>query len=341
MTYAPPLTPPSGWYPDPQDARFVRWWSGVQWTAYTYPVVPVQPVRPPRPARRWLGRFGAWIIVAGSAGIWVWLFATGFLLSAIAPPAMHDKVAVLSPFLLLTGAATTALALLYTMSYKLRVDDGLSAPRMLLIGALGGLAATLIAGPVNSLIDVLGGGTATHPSELALLLAGVVEETVKIAAVVLLSLRLPVKDARVGLFVGGAVGLGFSVVENLGYLLEAYARGEAAKGNGLGSFIQVTVMREITGPFLHPVFTAVLAAAVFAGARAGRFRLTVGAVLAFLGVVVAHGGYDGFVGLMDTVSWPAAVRGLLVIAFTLLFMAASGAVWLLVARRIRRTVRPT
>lgn len=331
--------PPSGWYPDPYDPRLLRWWSGAEWTQYTYPAVPIPAPTKQREPRKWLGRFGGWIIAAASAGVWLWVFGFGFLFAAIAPHARDAGPSVVSPFLLLTGAATVAVALLYTMAYKLGPDDRLSAPRLVLIAGVGGLAATLVAAPVNTLIDIAGGGTGSHPSGLALVLAGVIEETLKLAAVLLLALKLPVKDARIGLFVGGAVGIGFSVIENFGYLLEAFARGQEAGGNGIGYFIGVTIGRQLSGPFLHPVFSALLAAAVFAAARDGRYRLSIGAVVAYLGVVVAHGGFNETIWWLQNAPMSAAGRGGLLLVFEFVFVVASGITWLLIARHIRRTRR--
>ena len=339
MTYAPPVLPPSGWYPDPYDPRMLRWWSGAEWTGYTYPAAAVLAPQKVREPRKWIGRFGGWIIAAASVGIWLWVFGFSFLFAALAPHEGDAGPSVVPTFLLLTGAATVAVALLYTMSYKLRPDDELSPPRLLLIAGLGGLAAALVAAPANALIDLASGGTASHPSELALLLAGVVEETLKLAAVLLLAMKLPVKDARIGLFVGGAVGIGFSVIENIGYLLDAFARGEDAGGNGIGYFIAVTIGRQLTGPFLHPVFSALVAAAVFAAAREGRYRLSVGGALAYLGVVLAHGGFDGFIGFMQSAPLNAAARGGLLLIFEFVFVVASGITWLLIAQHIRRTGR--
>ncbi|MFP3467315.1 PrsW family glutamic-type intramembrane protease [Leifsonia sp. SIMBA_070] len=330
------MLPPAGWYGDPYDGRFLRWWSGAGWTAYTYPLQqPARPARRPRPPRKWIGRFGGWIIVGASAFIWLWLFGFSLLLGAIAPHARDDGPAVLSPYLLVTGAATVAAAILYTMAYRLRPEDGLTASRLVVIAGVGGLAATLIAGPANTLIDVLGGGTAAHPSGLALVLAGVVEELLKVSAAVILALKLPVKDARIGLFVGGAVGLGFSVIENLGYLQEAFARGQE-NGAGFGVFLATVIGRELTGPFLHPVFSALLGAAVFAAARGGRFRLSVSVVLAYLAVAAAHGMFNGATWLAQTLPWPDGARGGALLLFELLFALCSGLAWLLISRRIRR-----
>ena len=206
----------------------------------------------------------------------------------------------------------------------------------MIIAGVGGLAATLVAAPVNSLIDVAAGGTSSHPSGLTLVLAGVVEELCKVTAAVLLALKLPVKNARIGLFVGGAVGLGFSVIENLGYLQEAFARGQE-HGSGFGVFLMTAIGRELTGPFLHPVFSALLGAAVFAAARDGRFRLTWGVVLAYLGVAAAHGTFNGATWLAQQLPWNPALAGLAILLFELLFAVGSGLAWLLIARRIRRT----
>lgn len=336
MTFVPPheQTPPAGWYGDPSDQTVLRWWSGVGWTEYTAPRPPAQPVRPSRPPRKWIGRFGGWIIVGCSAFVWLWLYGFSLLLGAIAPHAKDDAPPVLSPYLLVTGAATAAAAILYTMAYRLRPEDRLSASRLVVIAGVGGLAATLVAGPVNSIIDVLSGGTSAHPSGVALICAGVVEELVKIAAAVVLAWRLPVKDARIGLFVGGAVGLGFSVIENLGYLQDAFARGQE-NGMGIGVFLVTTVGRQLTGPFLHPVFSALLGAAVFGAARAGRFRMTWSIALAYLAVAAAHGVFNGAAWLAQVLPWPEVARGGALLLFDLVFVVASGLTWWLIARRIR------
>ncbi|MFD6895915.1 DUF2510 domain-containing protein [Rhodococcus sp. NPDC060086] len=30
------ITPPPGWYSDPQTPRLIRWWDGERWTAHTH-----------------------------------------------------------------------------------------------------------------------------------------------------------------------------------------------------------------------------------------------------------------------------------------------------------------
>ncbi|MFF1635433.1 PrsW family glutamic-type intramembrane protease [Leifsonia sp. NPDC058248] len=352
MTYGyPPQLPPSGWYPDPQPLPQYRWWSGTMWTAYVHP-----PREPATVAvggasdaaagsavsaatgrkRMWLGRFGGFIILGACAGIWVWLIGFSLILDAIAPADDSGGPVFLSPYLLVTGSVAVAASIMYTMAYRLRPADGLTASRLVIIALVGGTGATLLAIPVNSLIDVAGGGTEARPSALALGMAGVVEELAKILFVVLLAWRLPVKNARIGLFVGGAVGFGFSVIENLSYLEQAFALG-AEKGNAFGSFIETVIVREVTGPFLHPVFTALLSAAVFAAARNGRFRITFGVIGTYLAVATAHGLFNSMFTLTRLISRDAVVAGLLTLLFTVLLLLGSGLAWLLVARRAKRT----
>lgn len=35
-----PGPPPPGWYPDPQDPRWLRWWNGQGWTQHTHRAAP-------------------------------------------------------------------------------------------------------------------------------------------------------------------------------------------------------------------------------------------------------------------------------------------------------------
>ncbi|CAM5486215.1 PrsW family glutamic-type intramembrane protease [Leifsonia shinshuensis] len=362
MSVLPP-PPPPGWYPDPNPTPSYRWWSGGSWTAYTWPggaqaaggqggvaqgsyaqgsyaqggyaQLPGEGATRPRRRTKWLGRWGGWLIVAGSAAVWLWLFGLSLLFEALDPNAGAGAPAVLSPYLLVTGSGTAAAAIFYTMAYKLRPEDRLSVPRLVAVSLIGGSAATLLVLPIEGLIDIAAGGTFEHPSFAVLASAGLVEELVKMLCAVLLCLRLPVKNARIGLFVGGAVGLGFSFVENLGYLQQSYVLGHST-GAGIGLFLTTTAGRELSGPFLHPVFSALLGAAVFGAARGGRFRLTIGVVLAYLGVAAAHG-------LFDVLQWAATARvfgaasGIIVLLLSLVFVLGSGLTWLLVVRRIRRT----
>jgi competence protein ComGC len=56
------------WYPDPGDARFLRYWDGTQWTEHTSPAAPVG--APPVPGAPGGGRSSKtlWIVLASVVG---------------------------------------------------------------------------------------------------------------------------------------------------------------------------------------------------------------------------------------------------------------------------------
>ncbi len=57
--------PPPGWYPDPANNDFVRWWSGQHWTNYAGPKpLPPEPIVEKRPWWRWILYLAA-IVLAG------------------------------------------------------------------------------------------------------------------------------------------------------------------------------------------------------------------------------------------------------------------------------------
>ncbi len=346
MTDGTRVLPAAGWFPDPHPQPQLRWWNGYAWTDYVFrpadaqvaaPVVAAasQPGTAQTSRRKWLGRWGGLIIVGACIGIWLWLIGTSLALSAIRPhaSASGDHVTSLPALLMLTGSCAVAAAFLYTMAYRLQPFDRLRPSFLVVAAVVGGSAAILLAAPANTLVSVLSGSTGVRASPTALATAGLVEELLKIAIVVALAWRLPVKNARTGLFVGGAVGFGFSAFENMDYLQLANDLGHPH--NTLFQVIVTMLIRETTGPFLHPMFTALLAAALFAASRNGRFRLTLGVVGAYLGVAAAHGLYDSAGTISSAIARNPLAAGGLAFLIAVLVMLGTGFVWLHVARRAR------
>src|ERR1700759_423424 len=105
--------------------------------------------------RRWLGRKGGLLIVALGAVLWFGIVLYEVLL-------FHTNEAPTNA--LIIGAFTVAVAFIYTMAYRLQPSDGLSVTRLLLAFLVGGLFATTLAAPINSLDDVWSGGTARDVS---------------------------------------------------------------------------------------------------------------------------------------------------------------------------------
>jgi protease PrsW len=295
-------------------------------------MVQMPPVRAPivRAPRKWLGRKGGLLIVALGAVLW---FGT-VLFQVIV---FHAAEAPTNA--LLIGAFTVATAFVYTMAYRLQPSDGLSVTRLLLAFLVGGILSTTFAGPINALDNLWSGGMPRDPSLVSLSLAGVVEELTKILVVMLMSIGLSRKNVRNGLFLGGAVGFGFAAFENIEYARETWNEAFAAHHAALGDEIWVVVERDVIGVFAHPLFTALLAAALFAAVRNGRFRITWRVILAYLGVAFAHGIYDASEPLVYRLT---GLPGLAGIAFW--FVVAGEAVslsliWRSVSRRANELAR--
>jgi RsiW-degrading membrane proteinase PrsW (M82 family) len=256
---------------------------------------------PPRaaepPPRKWLGpRGGLWISLGGAA-----LLAA--LLVVGAAIGFHGNDLPPEPVIL--GALLVSAGLLYTLAYRLRPADGLSVARLLGAFGVAALVTTAIAGTINQLI-ALGAAQSTSlpgfgPSGFGItstLFAGPVEETLKLVTVLLLGLRLPVKNFRTGMFLGGAVGLGFASLENIQYIAGLWQH-PIYSLPPVGSLVLGTVARSFVTPLLHPILTALVGGALFAATRRGRYGITANFVGIFVAVVGIHSLWDSIpVGLL-------------------------------------------
>ncbi len=278
-----------------------------------------------RPSGKWIGRFG---------GLWIGAAALFFFLFLVLVDGLLLGNTLSITIGLLVGSFGSAVALLYVMAYRIGPRDTLTVPRLLLAATFGGLIAVTLGSTLDILVARATGSPAGQPGTVVLLLAGVTEEFAKIVAVVAVSWRLADRSVRNGLFLGGAVGFGFAAMEDLGYAVRVIDHPLAQLHlDGLQSALLLVPLRAAETPVLHPIFTALLAAAVFAAARNGRFRITGGVVLAYLGVAVAHGLFDGSGSLL--LATGNSVLLLLVLVVIPGVIVGSGLVWLRVARRAR------
>jgi RsiW-degrading membrane proteinase PrsW (M82 family) len=289
--------------------------------------------KPPKPPRKWLGAWGGLWIALGAIGIIGLEFLVAWLLRDVQRPSPRDYD-VLDPILLLVGSGCVIAGFLYTIAYRVPARWGLSIGRLVGGGLLAGFLAAVAAGMVNGTVDAFSGGTPASPSTLTLVLVGAVEESSKLAAALVLGRALPVKNGRVGLFLGAAVGIGFAAVENLGYLETAWSVG-LAHGSGLAGVLGTSITRQLLGPFLHPVLTGMSTAAVFAVARNGRYRLTLGAIGAWLAVAVAHSLFDLGASAANSFDDPYLGGGIVLLTIAA-YVIASFLAWLLISRALKR-----
>jgi protease PrsW len=126
-------------------------------------------------------------------------------------------------------------------------------------------------------------------------IVGLVEEGAKLLALLAVTWRLPHRTARDGVVMGAAVGFGFAALESSGYALTALFA--SAPHLSLSALVQTELLRGVLAPFGHGLWTAILGGVLFAAARDGRFRLTRGVVLTYLGVSLLHAFWDSMRGV--------------------------------------------
>jgi RsiW-degrading membrane proteinase PrsW (M82 family) len=278
----------------------------------------------PRPPRKWLGRGGGWIIFG--------IFTAFWLLNLLYNWIVVHSVSLSATTLILGGFAMTA-ALIYTLAYRLRPHDGITPLRLVLTFLFAGLFTTELAFYIELLVSLVPVSPHGQPGLLVRSLAGVIEEGLKLLAVVIAARGLVNRSTHNGLFMGGAVGLGFAAFEDMRYAA-ASAGFIPTLHSPLLSVIVVTLGRDLLGPLEHPVFTALTAAALFAATRNGRFRITRRVILVFVAVAFAHGLIDAspaVLGLWLPQTGANALGGFI----DLIVVIGGGIVWLRYSRRVR------
>jgi RsiW-degrading membrane proteinase PrsW (M82 family) len=119
-------------------------------------------------------------------------------------------------------------------------------------------------------------------------LAPVIEEALKGSALLLLlSRRREIDGLTDGIVYASMAGLGFALVENVGYYLTAYGH------DGVGAAVQLFVIRGLIDPLGHPIYTSMTGLGVaYALTRRGPARFAA-IPLGYLGAVFLHGLWNG------------------------------------------------
>ncbi|MFF8710856.1 PrsW family intramembrane metalloprotease [Streptomyces sp. NPDC015184] len=164
------------------------------------------------------------------------------------------------------------------------------------------LGANLILGCflTGGILGVLGASVMEyyllHPSLWMFLGVGLIEEAVKLAALMLVLRRHPrVRGMRAGLVLGATVGFGFAAFESAGYAFNAAV---TMKGIDLRALLETEVLRGVLAPFGHGLWTAIAGGVLLSFRQPnGRFRLAAPVIGAYLGVAVLHSLWDSMHGI--------------------------------------------
>jgi RsiW-degrading membrane proteinase PrsW (M82 family) len=301
-------------------------------------VTAAPPESPVKPRRKWLGRYGGWTVFAIIAALWAYFLFAQFLV-------WHYRSEV--PIIFALGSFAVAGLVIYQMCYRLTPADGIRPRFLLLVFFVGGFIAYIVSRVIEPLYFGALGGNYSYTPLAYTWLATPTEDVCKIAVVLLAARWVAVKNARTGLFIGGAVGLGFAAYENIEKIFATYVDiGGGIPKNDLtfvpigGLFARLTSgiafntgLREVLTPVAHPIWTALLAAAIFAAYRS-RWRVTPSIIIVFLSIAVVHGLWDFLPQIFNLVIPQSAV--ILSYVVYAVFGVAGAIVWNAVRRRANR-----
>lgn len=255
-------------------------------------------------------------------GLLVWLY-----LALVVIHLLRNEIVV--PAWIFIGAALVPATLMWVMTHRLRTTDTVTASRLVFASVVGGTLALALGSTLDQLVGMI---PQDHPDGghgvLSLALAGFVEEFAKGLLIVIVGWRVA-KSTRNGLFVGGAVGLGFAVLETMGYITEYYLG-----AHPLATSAFIAFERGITAPFGHVLWSSLLGAALFAGAaRTGRFRLTWAVLGAYVGVALLHGAWDSTAPIVSALTGNDVLTGFAEMGGGIVTILVGGLIWRHVVRR--------
>ncbi|MFE6662821.1 PrsW family intramembrane metalloprotease [Streptomyces sp. NPDC057697] len=164
------------------------------------------------------------------------------------------------------------------------------------------LGATVILGCflTGGILGVLGASVAEsyllHPSVWVFVGVGLIEEAVKLLALMFVLRRHPgIRGMRAGLVLGATVGFGFAAFESAGYAFNAAV---TMKGIDLRALLETEVLRGVLAPFGHGLWTAIAGGVLLAYRKPnGRFHLAAPVIGAYIGVAVLHSLWDSMHGI--------------------------------------------
>ncbi|MGH4035531.1 PrsW family intramembrane metalloprotease [Actinomycetota bacterium Odt1-20B] len=163
-----------------------------------------------------------------------------------------------------------------------------------------GLGVLLNCFVVGGVLGVLGASVMeyylVHPSVWMFVLVGLIEEAVKLAALMWVLRRFRrLRGVRAGMVLGAAVGFGFAAFESAGYAFNAVV---TMRGLDLRSLMETEILRGLLAPFGHGLWTAIAGGVLLRFREpGGRFRFPGAVVLTYLGVSLLHALWDSMHGI--------------------------------------------
>jgi len=222
---------------------------------------------------------------------WRWLavFLSGLVLwiLSVVVTGLTQNPNLIPTVVLLGSFLVPATAVIYYLDHS--AGTTVSGQRVLLAFLYGGVLGVLAASVLEAWL--------LQNGPLVYVGVGLIEELVKLLALLLVALGIRHFTARDGIVLGAAVGFGFAALESSGYALSALF---TPNGLSLTSLVFAEVLRGVLAPVGHGLWTGILGGALFAAAAkrgwfAGVFSLRF--IGLFLLVSLLHALWDSMRGL--------------------------------------------
>ncbi|MGI5166162.1 PrsW family intramembrane metalloprotease [Spirillospora sp. CA-253888] len=218
---------------------------------------------------------------------WLRVLGTGLLLwAATVAVTVLTANANLLPTIVLLGSFVVPVTFAI-WAYEHGTADEITVPLLFSSFVVGGVLGILGASLLETYL--------LHPSPWMYVGVGLIEEGVKLVALMVVARRLRGYGTRDGMVLGAAVGFGFAAFESAGYAFNALV---TVEGLSIRSMVETEVLRGLLTPLGHGLWTAILGGVLFAAARRhGRWRLDVTVLATYLGVSLLHALWDSMHGL--------------------------------------------
>jgi RsiW-degrading membrane proteinase PrsW (M82 family) len=213
-----------------------------------------------------------------------WLLAGAGLWAAAVVVFLATGNTYLVPTVVLLGSFTVPVALVVRCHE--RYGRAIGTQTIVTCFAVGGVVGVLGASVLEHYL--------LHPTVWMYCGVALIEEGVKLAALVLITRRLPLDGRTTGLVLGASVGFGFAAFESAGYALDAAV---SVQGLNLRGLVETEALRGVLAPVGHGLWTGLLGAALFHYRLGTRFVVNRPIVLTFLGVSALHAFWDSTTGI--------------------------------------------
>ena len=179
---------------------------------------------------------------------WLRMFLTGLALWVAAVVIMFGTGnANLIPTVVLLGSFLVPVTFV-AWAFERRETGEITAGLILSTFVTGGVLGVLGASVLESFL--------LHPSPWLFFGVGLIEEAVKLGALMVLTRHPRARTLRDGMILGAAVGFGFAAFESAGYAFTALF---SVDGLSLVQLVQTEVLRGLLAPVGHGLWTAILA----------------------------------------------------------------------------------